>query len=83
MNYQKKFNEERNIEGKKVKWTTIEKRTKSRKRKASIIRHNSELSGAFKIKNGSKIIYQLMNYIADHGPDRGTLQVGIRDRIPF
>jgi len=83
MNYQKNFTEEKNLEGKKVKWTTIEKRTKSRKRKASIIRHNSELSGAFKIKNGSKIIYQMMNYIADYGPDRGALQAGIRDRIPF
>ncbi|MBV5347716.1 hypothetical protein JZU46_05830, partial [bacterium] len=83
MNYEKKHVKVVNLEGKKVPWTTIERRKNQKKRKSSIIRHCSELSGNFKIKNGAKIIYQLMNYIADHGPDRNTLLRAIKERIPF
>ena len=83
MNHDKKTCEVLNLEGKKVKWTTIERRVNKKKKKASIIRHNSELSGAFKIKNGSKIIYQLMNYITDHPPDLFSLQHAIKERVPF
>ncbi|MBV5337641.1 MAG: hypothetical protein J0653_06775, partial [Deltaproteobacteria bacterium] len=83
MNYMKKTCEVLNQEGQKVKWTTIERRTNGTKRKASITRHCSELSGAFKIKNGSKIIYQLMNYITDHQPDLFSLQHAIKERVPF
>jgi len=81
MNYAKSNSKVKNIEGQETSWVDIERRP--RKRKASIVRHCSELSGAFKIKNGSKILYQLMNYIVDHPPDRFSLTRAIKERVPF
>jgi hypothetical protein len=72
MNYDRKGNRRTDPNGKVMK-----------KRKASMIRHESELTGCFKIRNGTKIFMQLMNYITEYGPDRNTLERAILQRIPF
>mgnify|MGYP001809958834 CR=1 FL=1 len=73
MNYDRQGNRRRNpLTGKVNRW-----------KNASMIRHESELSGNFKIKNGSKVIYQLLNYVSTNGPDRWSLQAAIKERVPF
>jgi hypothetical protein len=52
-------------------------------KKASIIRHESELSGNFKIKNGAKVVEQLLNYVVTHGPDRWSLRAALQHHVPF
>jgi len=73
MNYDRQGNRRKNhATGKPRKWKS-----------ASMIRQNSELSGEFKIKNGSKIIEKLLNYVVQHGPDPYSLAAAIKERIPF
>jgi hypothetical protein len=52
-------------------------------RKAAMVRSCSELSGNFKIRNGSKAIAQLLNYIVTHPPDPYSLAKAIAARVPF
>lgn len=54
-----------------------------RYKKASMTRACSELSGNFKIKNGARIINQLLNYIVSNPPDRYSLARAIAERVPF
>jgi len=72
MNYTREGNRRANRDGKVNRW-----------KKASMIRHESEMSGHFKIKNGTKILMQLMNYIVEYGPDRYSLEHAIKQRTPF
>lgn len=52
-------------------------------KKASMIRHESELSGAFKVKNGARVVERLLNYVATSPPDLFSFRAGLKDRLPF
>lgn len=73
MNYDRQGNRRRDPRtGKVNKW-----------RNASIIRHESELSGNFKIKNGARVVERLLNYVATSRPDRYSLRAADNARVPF
>lgn len=73
MNYDRQGNRRRDPKTDKVKkW-----------RNASLIRHESELSGAFKIKNGARVVERLLNYVATNPPDLFSFRAGLRDEVPF
>lgn len=73
MNYDRQGNRRRNpATGKVNPW-----------KNASMIRHESELSGCFKIKNGAKVFERLLNYIATSPPDRYSIAKAIAERVPF
>lgn len=72
MNYTREGKRRTTKQGKVYRW-----------KGASMIRHESEMSGHFKIKNGTKILMQLMNYVCEYGPDRHTIEHAIKQRTPF
>ncbi|NCC62303.1 MAG: hypothetical protein EOM12_15490 [Verrucomicrobiae bacterium] len=53
------------------------------RRKASITRQCSELTGAFKIANGSKALMQLIHYIRFNSPDEIALNHRQQNLLPF
>ena len=52
-------------------------------RNASLIRHESELSGAFKIKNGARVVERLLNYVVTNPPDWFSYCAGLKDKVLF
>jgi hypothetical protein len=53
-----------------------------KKRKASFLRQQSELGGCFKVRHGSRVLMQIINYVRFNAPDIHTMQHK-GDEIPF
>lgn len=57
---------------------------RNRKRKKSpLIRGRSEIPGAFCVPFAAPLVVQIMNYVAENGPDPGTFARSLREKVPF
>jgi hypothetical protein len=54
-----------------------------KKKRSPMTRARAEIPGAFRIPFASKIIIQIMNHVAEHGPDQGTYRRAQSEKIPF
>jgi hypothetical protein len=55
----------------------------TRWKKASFTRQESEMSGTFKIRNGTKILKKLINYMQFNDPDQWSQLASHKARLPF
>jgi hypothetical protein len=62
---------------------TKQARRNKRRRKSQVIAGRAELSGAFRVPFGTKILVQLMNYVAEYGPDDWAIARRHEDVVPF
>lgn len=58
-------------------------RRKQKRKKSPIVRGQSEIPGSFCIPFGAPLINQIMNYVAENGPDPGTFARIQREKVPF
>lgn len=56
---------------------------KGKKKKSPITRAQAEIPGAFRIPFAAPLVNQLMNYVAENGPDLGTIRRYVNDQLPF
>lgn len=67
MNYDRKTGQRRNR-----KW-----------KKSPLIRGRSEIPGAFCVPFAAPLVVQIMNYVAENGPDPGTFRRWLNEKPPF
>lgn len=54
-----------------------------KKRKSPMTRAQAEIPGAFRIPFAAPLVVQIMNYVAENGPDIGTFRRWLMEETPF